>query len=86
MEMESAALVKTCEDILSLSRQLKELWLFGKLDTLRQGGSGGEEKVEEDARAVKQMVEDLLRRSSGGGSGVGNTSMNDDQDLVMESA
>lgn len=66
MEMETAALVKTCEDILSLSRQLKELWLFGKLDTLRQDASGGESKVEEDARVVGGLVEEMLRRSGAG--------------------
>lgn len=49
-----------------MSRQLKELWLFGKLDTLRQDASGGESKVEEDARVVGGLVEEMLRRSGAG--------------------
>ena len=68
MEMETAALVKTCEDILTMSRQMKELWLFGKLNTLSDGKGdvGVEEKLEEDGREVGRLMEALLTRSDSG--------------------
>ncbi|KAF3480479.1 dihydrofolate reductase [Arthroderma uncinatum] len=34
LDVESTALIRAAEDILSLTRTLKETWLFGKLDTL----------------------------------------------------
>lgn len=47
------------EDILTLTRQMKELWLFGPLNTL--GESRVHEKTEEDAKAVAEMLERLLK-------------------------
>lgn len=72
MKMETAAFVKICEEILSTSRQMKEMWLFGKLNTLRDGKgvAGEDEKLEEDAREVGRMMETLLSRN---GDGVGIT-------------
>lgn len=39
---------------------MKEMWLFGKLNTLREGVGRGEENVEADALAVGGLVERLL--------------------------
>jgi len=61
MEVETAALVRAAEDILSLTRALKEAWLFGRLDTL---GRGEGERAEESARGV---VAGLRALAEGGG-------------------
>ncbi|KAF2804020.1 uncharacterized protein BDZ99DRAFT_526061 [Mytilinidion resinicola] len=57
MKEESAALVRAAEDLLGLTRQMQELWLFGTLDTLKlreeQQGGGGAEGV---AGAVEGWV------------------------------
>lgn len=60
MEVETAALIRAAEDILSLTRVMKEMWLFGKLQTV--GISEAEDRVEESARGV----EEGLRRLMGG--------------------
>lgn len=48
--------VKAAEDILSLTRVLKETWLFGKLQTV------GTSRAEEDAEAAAEKVAAGLAR------------------------
>jgi hypothetical protein len=50
-----------------LTRELKEMWLFGPLRGI--GDGEGEGKMDEDSQRVGEMVEALLKKSSGG-SGV----------------
>ena len=52
--------IRAAEDLLSLTRQMQELWLFGQLDTL--GKSAVEEKTEADARRVAELIQTLVRR------------------------
>ncbi|KAF2763558.1 hypothetical protein EJ05DRAFT_472453 [Pseudovirgaria hyperparasitica] len=59
MGVETNALVRVAEDTLQLTRQLQELWLFGTLDTL--GKSEVELKTEEDAKAVAEGIEKLVK-------------------------
>jgi len=62
MEVESSALVRAAEDLLQLTRELKEMWLFGPLRGIGEGeGEGG---MDEDSKKVGEMVEALLQRSS----------------------
>ncbi|KAN0095309.1 Mediator complex, subunit Med22 [Hyaloscypha variabilis] len=63
MEVESSALVRAAEDLLQLTRELKEMWLFGPLRGIGEGESEG--KMDEDAKKVGEMVEALLKRNSG---------------------
>ncbi|KAH8770374.1 surfeit locus protein 5 subunit 22 of mediator complex-domain-containing protein [Hyaloscypha sp. PMI_1271] len=63
MEVESSALVRAAEDLLQLTRELKEMWLFGPLRGIGEGE--GEGKIDEDSKKVGEMVEALLRRNSG---------------------
>ncbi|KAL8775307.1 MAG: hypothetical protein Q9209_000314 [Squamulea sp. 1 TL-2023] len=58
MEVETAALVRAAEDILSLTRMMKEMWLFGKLETL--GTNEAEERAEESARGVEEGLRKLM--------------------------
>jgi len=62
MECESSALVRASEDLLQLTRELKELWLFGPLRGIKEGE--GEGKMDEDSTKVGQMVEALLKHTS----------------------
>jgi hypothetical protein len=39
---------------------MQELWLFGQLDTL--GVSKKEEKAEEDARRIAELIEGLVKK------------------------
>ncbi|KAE9367853.1 hypothetical protein N431DRAFT_429167 [Stipitochalara longipes BDJ] len=63
MEVESSALVRAAEDLLQLTRELKEMWLFGPLRGIGEGE--GEGKMDEDAKKVGEMVEALLKRTLG---------------------
>ncbi|KAJ9243462.1 surfeit locus protein 5 subunit 22 of mediator complex-domain-containing protein [Paecilomyces variotii] len=60
LDVESTALIRAAEDILSLTRTMKETWLFGKLDTLEEDERDikRREQLEKDALAVKQAVEE----------------------------
>ena len=51
--------MRAAEDILSLTRGLKEAWLFGKLDTL--GESVVTAKTDEEARKVAGGLERLVK-------------------------
>lgn len=52
--------VRAAEDILSLTRSMKETWLFGKLDTLGEDERDVKrrEQIEQDADVVKSAIED----------------------------
>jgi len=52
--------VRAAEDILSLTRGLKEAWLFGRLDTLGEGSVVL--RTDEDARVVAGGLERLVER------------------------
>ncbi|KAL8728025.1 MAG: hypothetical protein Q9166_005696 [cf. Caloplaca sp. 2 TL-2023] len=58
MEVETAALIRAAEDILSLTRVMKEMWLFGKLQTV--GTNEAEERAEESARGVVEGLRKLM--------------------------
>lgn len=60
MEVETAALIRVAEDLLSLTRFLKEEWLFGKLDTIRRRDSI-DRTVEKDTWAVGEMMQQLIK-------------------------
>ncbi|KAL8966381.1 MAG: hypothetical protein Q9197_006021 [Variospora fuerteventurae] len=62
LDVETANLIRAAEDILALTRVLKEMWLFGKLQTV-----GMNEAAEEKAEASAQGVEEGLRKLVGGG-------------------
>jgi hypothetical protein len=51
--------VRAAEDILSLTRSMKEAWLFGTLDTLGESSQDAErnQKLEENVKAVEKAVE-----------------------------
>lgn len=68
MDVETASLIRAAEDILSLTRVLKELWLFGKVQTVGTG------EAEERAEMAAQGVEAGLRELLGGGGGVAGNS------------
>ncbi|KAL8745793.1 MAG: hypothetical protein Q9190_002102 [Brigantiaea leucoxantha] len=55
LQVESSALVRAAEDILSLTRILKEYWLFGKLDTVGATGEA-EKRAEEAAKRVEEKL------------------------------
>ena len=69
LEVDSAALAKGCEEIMVLSRGLKELWVFGGLDTIKsEGDEGGKREREEEERrlvveerGVREGMETFLR-------------------------
>ena len=51
--------IRASEDILGLTRTMKETWLFGKIDTLGENERDVQrrEKLEEDAQAVKKAID-----------------------------
>ena len=60
MDVEVEALVKNCEDLLRLSRLLKEGWVFGGLDTITEA-RGKDEKAEiEEWKKAREGMEGWL--------------------------
>ncbi|KAF3392800.1 hypothetical protein F1880_008708 [Penicillium rolfsii] len=59
IDVEVNAIIRAAEDILSLTRSMKEAWLFGNLDTLGESPQDIErnQKLDEDAKAVQKAVE-----------------------------
>lgn len=59
--------IRAAEDILALTRTMKETWLFGKLDTLGENDRDVQrrEKLEKDVLAVQNAIEEggLLKAS-----------------------
>ena len=57
--------VKAAEDILTLTREMKEMWLFGKLDTLGENDRDVEtrEKLEGDVKAVAAGLDRSIKGS-----------------------
>lgn len=47
-----------------MTRELKEMWLFGPLRGIKEGE--GEGKMDEDSVRVGEMVEALLKKTSEG--------------------
>jgi len=50
--------IRASEDLLTLIRQMQEVWLFGKLDTL--GKSEIEERTEEETKQILEMLQQLV--------------------------
>lgn len=68
----SATQVQAAEDLLQLTRELKELWLAGPLRKIGEGEN--DDKMAEDSKKVRDMVEDILNKASKvTGSGVAPT-------------
>jgi len=66
MEVETNAMVQAVEDLLRLTRELKEMWLFGPLREIGEGE--GEGSMDEDSKKVGEMVRELLKESGSGSS------------------
>ncbi|KAJ5657767.1 uncharacterized protein N7484_001416 [Penicillium longicatenatum] len=58
IDVESTALIRAAEDLLSLTRTMKEMWLFGKLDTIGEDERDVErrEKLDKDVLAVEKAL------------------------------
>jgi hypothetical protein len=50
--------IRTSEDILTLTRQMQELWLFGQLKTLDKNDIQG--RIDADAKEVAEMLAVLV--------------------------
>lgn len=63
IEVGSTALIRAAEDIMVLTRGMKELWLFGGLNTVGENEGREEErkKLREDVAEVRKGLEVWLR-------------------------
>lgn len=50
---------------MSLSRELKEMWLFGPLRSLNEGEASANARIDEDARAVIAIIDSLIKSRDG---------------------
>ena len=66
MDVESTGLIRAAEEIMVLTRELKDLWLFGGLNTLHDGDKKDAAglKMEEDAKVVYDY---MLKAINGAG-------------------
>jgi hypothetical protein len=53
--------VQAAEDLLQLTRELKELWLAGPLRGIGEGDEDG--KMVEDSKKVQELVEGALNKA-----------------------
>jgi hypothetical protein len=88
MDVESTALIRAAEEVMVLTRELKDLWLFGGLDTQRDGkekDSAAQEKMEEDAKVVYEFLQGMVNKTGGQGGKVnGNAALGGAVDGEME--
>ncbi|KAF2154816.1 hypothetical protein K461DRAFT_275976 [Myriangium duriaei CBS 260.36] len=56
-QVETAGLIRATEDVLSLIRQMQELWLYGQLNTLEV--SDAQERVDAQAAEVANLLQKL---------------------------
>ena len=56
--------IRASEDLLTLTRQMQELWVFGKLDTLRK--TDAKDETTGDVKAVAEMVTKMLKKRDEG--------------------
>jgi len=47
---------------MSLTRELKEMWLFGPLRSLNEGEARANARIDEDARAVASLIDSLTKK------------------------
>ncbi|KAF3194236.1 hypothetical protein TWF106_006508 [Orbilia oligospora] len=73
IQVHTAAMIKTVEDLLTLTRALKEAWLFGQMgeDVADQNGesstgvsTNGNEQIDEDAKFVVEWLRTKLREGN----------------------
>ncbi|ODV69398.1 hypothetical protein HYPBUDRAFT_159308 [Hyphopichia burtonii NRRL Y-1933] len=62
IESDSALIIRLCEDLLSITRDLKEAWCLGTLKVTR---NADEDKSEEEVRAVFDKFNELTERIAG---------------------
>ncbi|EHY60105.1 hypothetical protein ABEF92_001024 [Exophiala dermatitidis] len=70
LDIESAAVIRAAEEIMVLTRTMKEIWLFGGLDTLEKDhendnnpqNEATKRKVEEDTRVVEEGFKKFLEK------------------------
>ncbi|EOD51543.1 putative actin-binding cofilin tropomyosin type protein [Neofusicoccum parvum UCRNP2] len=55
------SLIRATEEILTLTRQMQELWLFGNLNTLDTNDKQNVERVEQDVKAMIEAIEGLAK-------------------------
>ncbi|KAK6358261.1 hypothetical protein TWF730_007611 [Orbilia blumenaviensis] len=81
IQVHTAAIIKTVEDLLTLTRALKEAWLFGQMgdDVADQNGdsSGGasadvNKQIDEDAKFVVEWLRTKIRGEDAADNGDGN--------------
>lgn len=67
VDVATAAMIRAAEELMVLTRTMKELWLFGGLDTLATDQSEEEKekrrKMAEDESAVVAGMQEWLRRN-----------------------
>ena len=65
LDVESSALVRAAEEIMILTRSMKDVWLFGGLDTLTSDhdGENTDGAQPEDIRAVAEYIQKRLGSS-----------------------
>ncbi|KAF4544737.1 Actin-binding cofilin tropomyosin type protein [Lasiodiplodia theobromae] len=57
------ASIRATEDILTLTRQMQELWLFGNLHTLDANDKQNVERMEQDVKAIIAAIEGLAKET-----------------------
>ncbi|OAL24565.1 hypothetical protein AYO22_05354 [Fonsecaea multimorphosa] len=71
LDVESTAIVRAAEEIMMLTRTMKEIWLFGGLDTLKSDHQGrrlngqdeaARRKMEEDVKVVEEGFKKFLEK------------------------
>ncbi|KAF9637890.1 putative actin-binding cofilin tropomyosin type protein [Lasiodiplodia theobromae] len=63
LQFEAPSPIRATEDILTLTRQMQELWLFGNLNTLDANDKQNVERMEQDVKAIIAAIEGLAKET-----------------------
>ncbi|KAJ5143622.1 uncharacterized protein N7515_002409, partial [Penicillium bovifimosum] len=64
MDVDTSALIHAAEDLHALTRTMKELWLFGKLDTLGEDERDVQrrEQMQENVRVLQEKLAEAMSK------------------------
>ena len=62
VDVETQALIRAAEEIMILTRSMKEMWLFGGLNTVKEGGQQDDGVDEEEVKQVREGLNKWLQQ------------------------
>lgn len=62
MEAHASAMIRAADDLLALTKSLKQAWIFGQIGGDEEVVKGIREETDKDAREVGEKMREIVRR------------------------